>query len=195
MNRFFNLIFALLLLIVLIPVFLFIAIAILLTMGRPVFFIQTRVGQYGQTFNLIKFRTMIVSTGTANDSFDAGNTSRVTQIGKLLRKTKLDEIPQLLNILKGEMAFVGPRPEIPQWTTVYPNRWKKVHSVLPGITDPASIVYRNEEEILSTALEPEITYRDIILPKKLTLSEEYVENRSFFGDIRIMAQTLLALLR
>jgi len=108
-------------------------------------------------------------------------------------ETKLDEIPQLVNVLKGDMSIVGPRPEVEKWVSVYPERWNIVLSIKPGITDNASIIFRNEEEILSKAENPEATYKDIILPKKLDLYEDYVRNHTFCGDLRIIFNTLLSL--
>lgn len=124
--------------------------------------------------------------------FDAGNTSRVTQVGRFLRKTKIDEFPQFFNVLKGDMSIIGPRPEVEKWVNVYPGRWKRVHAVRPGITDPASIAFRNEEEILAAAIDPETTYREIILPKKLDMHEDYVRNQSFFGDLQLLFKTAYA---
>jgi len=116
----------------------------------------------------------------------------VTGVGKFLRATKLDELPQLINVLMGQMSLVGPRPEVRQWVDAYPERWALVHQAKPGITDPASIQYRNEEEILIASADPQQTYRDEILPAKLDLYEQYVQNRTFFGDLKILFQTFLA---
>ena len=125
-----------------------------------------------------------------NGKFDLGSSSRVTVLGKTLRKTKIDEIPQLINVLYGDMSIVGPRPEIKLWTEVYPDRWSIVHSVKPGITDNASIEFRNEEKLLANADEPEVIYRDVILPRKLDLYIQYVENQSFLGDVKIIFRTI-----
>jgi len=130
--------------------------------------------------------------GADGGAFDAGDTSRVTAVGRVLRKTKLDELPQLWNVLKGDMSLVGPRPEVRKWVEAYPERWAKVLSVRPGITDPASIEFRNEEELLAQAGDPEAYYRDVILPRKLDLYEEYVAKRSLGGDISIMFKTVFA---
>jgi lipopolysaccharide/colanic/teichoic acid biosynthesis glycosyltransferase len=116
----------------------------------------------------------------------------VTRVGKLLRKTKLDEFPQLWNVLVGDMSLVGPRPEVRKWVEAYPDRWAKVLAVRPGITDPASIEFRNEEELLAAAPNPETYYRKVILPRKLDLYEEYVETRSFWGDVGILLKTVWA---
>lgn len=159
-------------------------------MPGPVFFIQQRIGQQGKPFRLIKFRTMKVASGKTSGSFDAGDNTRITPLGRFLRKTKLDELPQLINVLKGEMSFVGPRPEVKQWTEVYPEKWKIVHSVKPGITDNASIEFRNEEEILAKSNDPIKTYKEEILPRKLDLYIDYVNNRSGWGDLIIIYKTI-----
>lgn len=156
----------------------------------PIFFVQKRVGKNGILFNLIKFRTMKVAQGKFKESFDAGDSSRITPLGKFLRKTKIDELPQLFNVLKGEMSFVGPRPEVKMWTEVYPEKWAIVHQVKPGITDEASIKFRNEEEILKNVTNPIETYKILILPQKLSLYIHYVQNQSFIGDIKILIKTI-----
>ena len=194
MKRTFDLIVSLIFIIVLSPVFLLIAIFIIIDTGFPVFFIQKRVGKGGKQFKMFKFRTMTVLREALQGSFHAGDTSRVTSIGKILRKTKLDELPQLLNVFSGKMSFVGPRPEVQKWVDAYPERWAVVHSVKPGITDNASIEFRNEEEILAASSEPLVTYRDEILPLKLTMYEDYVHNKSFWKDIGILFKTFTSVI-
>ncbi len=162
--------------------------------GSPVFFSQTRVGKNGCDFQILKFRTMAHRPPT-DGAFDAGDSSRVTRLGKLLRKTKLDELPQLINVLRGEMSLVGPRPEVRKWVDTYPQRWAEILKVRPGITDPASIEFRNEEELLAKAEDAILTYRTEILPRKLSLYEEYVRSQSTMGDFAILVQTLLAIVR
>jgi len=163
--------------------------------GKPVFFIQHRIGLGGKSFKLFKFRTMSAELESAHGGFDAGSTVRVTRIGALLRRTKLDELPQLWNVLCGDMSLVGPRPEVRKWVDAYPERWARVHLVRPGITDPASIVYRNEEQLLAQSSDPEKTYREEVLPHKLSLYEKYVKEQSLLGDIHILFQTIVALIR
>lgn len=196
-KRLFDITISLIILFSLTPLFLIIPLAIAFTDGFPVYFKQTRAGQYGKKFTLLKFRSMSVDkTKKAKESdFDAGSIIRVTQVGKFIRKTKLDELPQIINVLRGEMSFVGPRPEVCKWVMEYPDLWSKVHTVKPGITDLASIIYRNEESILSVSPDPEKTYRETILPHKLSLYEQYVDNHSFWGDIKIIFQTIFALFR
>ena len=159
-------------------------------MPGPIFFIQTRIGKGGKEFRLLKFRTMRVKPKASEGSFDAGDQSRITALGKILRKTKLDEIPQLINVLKGDMSLVGPRPEVKKWTAVYPEQWAIVHQVQPGITDNASIEFRNEEELLARSSNPEETYRTVILPRKLELYINYVNHHSFFDDLMIILRTI-----
>ena len=163
--------------------------------GPPIFFRQYRVGRFGKEFQLIKFRTMTFQPEKSIASFDLGSTDRVTVIGSLFRRTKLDEVPQFWNVIRGDMSLVGPRPEVRKWVNIYPKRWEIVHRVRPGITDPASILYRNEEHILARSSDPEKSYREEVLPHKLSLYEKYVENMSFFGDLKILLQTFSALIR
>ncbi|BBE18881.1 UDP-N-acetylgalactosaminyltransferase [Aquipluma nitroreducens] len=162
----------------------------MILMPGPVLFIQTRIGKGGKEFRLLKFRTMLVKPKTSEGSFDAGDQSRITALGKILRKTKLDEIPQLINVLRGDMSLVGPRPEVRKWTEVYPEQWTIVHKVLPGITDNASIEFRNEEELLAESSNPEETYKNVILPRKLYIYIKYVNHHSFGGDLMIIIRTI-----
>ena len=195
MKPFFDLLFSFLGLLLLSLPFFFIALLIKLLMPGPVFFIQQRIGKQGKPFRLIKFSTMKFASGKSSGSFDAGDHSRITPLGRFLRKTKLDELPQLINVLKCDMSFVGPRPEVKQWTEVYPEKWKIVHIVKPGITDNASIEFRNEEEILANSNDPIKTYREEILPRKLDLYIEYVNNHSFIGDVKIILKTIKVVLK
>lgn len=176
------------------PLLLIVCFALYISQGRPIFFRQTRVGRRGNQFLLWKFRTMTSDASASRGSFDLGSTKRVTAIGKILRRTKIDELPQLLNVLLGQMSLVGPRPEVPKWVATYPERWEKVLTVSPGITDPASIQYRNEEDLLRDSENPEATYREVILPHKLDLYEDYVKNRTFFGDLKIVVNTFIAVI-
>lgn len=190
----FDLIASLLGLLVLLPIMILTFILIKFTMPGPVFFIQTRIGKGGKEFRLLKFRTMLIKPKTSEGSFDAGDHSRITPLGKILRKTKLDEIPQLINVIKGEMSLVGPRPEVRKWIAVYPEKWAIVHQLMPGITDNASIEFRNEEELLARSSNPEETYRNVILPRKLEIYINYVNHHSFFGDLMIIIQTIQSVL-
>ena len=195
MNKiFFDIIFSGIGLLLLTPLLIIVSGMILIFDGLPVLFRQARVGMNDSDFLLNKFRTMSVVRGAAGGTFDAGDTSRITRIGAFLRKTKLDELPQLWNVFKGDMSLVGPRPEVRKWVEVYPERWAKVLTVKPGITDPASIYYRNEEELLAQADDPVACYRDQILPHKLDLYEEYVKSRTFWGDIILIFKTIMLVL-
>ncbi len=204
MKRSFDLLASALGLLLFAPLLLVLALAVWISSGRPILFRQQRVGRHGRDFTLLKFRTMrpaappltsdLRSLASGNASFDAGNTSRVTPIGRLLRKTKLDELPQLYNVLRGDMSLVGPRPEVRKWVEVYPERWAIIHTARPGITDPASIAFRHEEDLLAASPDPERTYREQVLPQKLALYESYIRTRSFWGDIGIIMKTIAVVL-
>ena len=188
-KRIFDLFFSLIVIVILIPVYLIIALLIKITMKGTVFFIQERVGGKGRIFKLLKFRSMR-NNESSNANFEPGNVSRITKTGKFLRKTKLDELPQLFNVLIGDMSIVGPRPEVKKWTEIFPERWTVIQSLKPGITDNASIEFRNEEELLRQASDPEEFYREDILPRKLALYEDYLNNHTFWGDILIIIRTI-----
>jgi len=194
MKRIFDLIASFVGLLTLAPVFLLICLLIKLDDNGPVFFKQRRVGKDGKLFLMFKFRSMKVIEVSKTGSFEPGDTSRITSIGKFLRRTKLDELPQLYNVLKGNMSIVGPRPEVEKWVNVYPEKWKLILSVKPGMTDNSSIFFRQEEYLLTESDDPEKTYREIILPKKLDLSGEYVLNYSFLGDLKLIFLTLYSLI-
>jgi len=194
MKKYFDFFFSIMVLSFFLPFITVISVLIKLSDSGPVFFRQYRVGKNGLLFKLYKFRSMTVITKAEQGCFDAGDNSRVTRIGTFIRKTKLDELPQFMNVLKGDMSVVGPRPEVRKWVDTYPERWARVLTVKPGITDPASIVYRNEEDILAMADDPEACYREKVLPHKLDLYEEYVRTRTFWGDIMIIFRTLLTVL-
>ncbi len=194
MKRTFDILFSSCALCLLLPVFLAISIAIKLSDEGPIFFRQKRIGLYDIPFFLYKFKSMRVVINADKGRFDLGDASRVTKIGAFLRRTKLDELPQLINVLKGEMSLVGPRPEIEEWVRVYPERWTHIHTVRPGITDPASLLFRNEEKLLARSVEPEVLYREKILPRKLDLYEQYVQKHSLLGDMMILFKTLYVVL-
>lgn len=190
MKRIIDFLFSLVGLTILIVPFAIIALLIKMRMPGPIFFIQKRVGKDGVLFKLFKFRTMSVASGKTSGSFDAGDSSRITPLGRVLRKTKMDELPQLINVLIGDMSIVGPRPEVQQWTQIFPDQWKIVHSMRPGITDNASIMFRNEEEILANSENPTLTYKEEILPKKLGMYIDYVQNHSVLLDAKIILTTI-----
>jgi lipopolysaccharide/colanic/teichoic acid biosynthesis glycosyltransferase len=136
---------------------------------------------------------MAIDPDAEKKGFEPGSATRITLVGRLLRKTKIDELPQLLNVIRGEMSIVGPRPEVKCYIELYPERWSKILEVSPGITDPASVIFRNEEEILKRAEDPEEKYRLEILPGKLKLYEKYVDDITFRKDFGIIIDTIKAL--
>lgn len=190
LKRIIDLIVALILFVLFLPFFAIIAFWIKLNSPGPVFFTQKRGGRYGVYFLIFKFRSMTVDDHAEKKGFEPGSQNRVTSVGKILRKTKIDEFPQLMNVIRGEMSFVGPRPEVQKCLEYYPQRWCKILTIRPGITDPASIKFRNEEEILLQSANPEEEYRERILPHKLDLYEEYVKNISFMQDVKIVIKTI-----
>lgn len=155
--------------------------------GFPIVFRQVRVGRSGRPFKLFKLRSM--RNGNAGSLITARGDLRITRIGRVLRKYKLDELPQLWNVLKGDMSLVGPRPEVPQYVERRNPVWRTVLECRPGITDLATLLYRNEERLLAGQVNPEAFYRDTILPSKLALNIEYLEKRSLVSDLKLIALT------
>ena len=180
------------LLTILSPLLLFVAVAILVMDGRPVLFRQVRIGKDGQPFELLKFRTMTYGDGPA---ITVGNDPRITRVGSILRRYKLDELPQLVNVLVGDMSIIGPRPEVPKYVSRFPEQYRQVLKARPGISDPASILYSNEQEVLEAQADPEAYYVDVLLPQKLELSLNYLQTRSLASDIRIMGCTIGSILK
>ena len=179
----------------LLPFFLFMAIFIKFDSRGPIFFRQKRGGRDGKYFDILKFRSMTVKEKTDGKDFDPGSCSRITWTGRIIRKTKLDELPQLINVVRGEMSLVGPRPEVETYIRLYQLRWDKILSVRPGITDPSSIRFRNEEELLDKAANPEEEYRKVILLRKLEIYEDYVSRISFLNDVKILIGTIFVVLK
>lgn len=158
----------------------------------PVFYRQQRVGRGFQPFRIFKFRTMVVDAPLRGGQITSGhNDPRITRIGRFLRKWKLDELPQLFNVVQGDMSLVGPRPEVPRYVEMFRTEYTDILRVRPGITDLASIKYRDEASLLSLSNDPERTYVDEILPAKLALAREYVARASFGLDLRILVLTAL----
>lgn len=174
------------------PVTLAVALAILLESGGPVLYRGWRVGRDGQIFRICKFRSMFTGADRVGGAITAAGDARVTRVGRVLRRTKLDELPQLLNVLRGDMTLVGPRPEHPNYVRLYTPEQRRVLRVRPGLTGVASIAYRNEEALLGGE-DPEALYRTVIMPDKLRLELEYLDRRSFWSDLRIIAATLSVL--
>ena len=178
-------------LIILSPLFLVITILIKIESPGPVFFRQIRVGKDEINFYIFKFRTMHKNSENNGPKITVKDDKRITTFGNYLRKYKLDELPQLINVFLGDMSLVGPRPEVPKFVEKYPTPIKNiVFSVRPGITDPASIIFRNENELLSQITDPENYYTENVMPEKLKYYVEYVENRNFMMDFSIILRTL-----
>ncbi len=193
--RFFDILFALLGLLILSPVLVFIIIAIRLTSKGNVFFPQIRVGQYGKDFKVLKFRTMYVNAERKGFLTVGGKDNRITRVGYYLRRYKLDELPQLINVLKGEMSIVGPRPEVRKYVDLYTDEQKKVLDVLPGITDYASITFRNENELLASVENAEEYYIKEIIPQKNSLNFKYINNQSVVEYFSIIKKTLVTAIK
>lgn len=194
-KRLFDFIFALIGLVLLFPLFVLIACWIKFDSPGSVFFRQERVGLQGKIFRIFKFRTMVNNAETKGQ-ITIGHDSRITHAGFVLRRYKIDELPQLMNVLIGDMSFVGPRPEVPKYVDCYPGTVRDiVLSVKPGITDWASIRYRDENSVLGKAIDPERTYVEEILPIKLDYYVNYVKKRNFFMDLNILLSTIIAIVK
>lgn len=194
-KRLFDILFSLILVIILSPLFIVVSIAIALDSRGGVFFNQERVGWKGKHFKLHKFRTMRPASESAGQITVGMRDPRITSIGYNLRKYKLDELPQLFNILKGEMSVVGPRPEVPRYVALYNEEQRKVLDVKPGLTDYASIDFVDENAILAKSSNPEKTYIEEIMPLKLSLNKKYIQEMSLKTDIKIIFGTLKAIFR
>jgi len=191
MKRIFDFLTSFLGLILVSPLLLIIAVLIKLDSPGPVFYRGERVGQHGKIFRIFKFRTMVPNAEKLGGPSTAADDPRLTKFGKFLRRHKLDELPQLINILKGEMSLVGPRPEVPSEVALYDPETKEIIlSVKPGLTDLATLENLHEEEVLKGAKDPHEAYRRLIQPQKLRLAKEYVKKRSFWLDLKIILKTL-----
>lgn len=194
-KRIFDIFFSFVGIIILLPLFLIISSLILFSSKGGVLYKQTRVGRKNRDFTLLKFRTMFTNSDKKGLLTVGLSDKRVTKVGKYLRKYKLDELPQLLNILKGEMSFVGPRPEVRKYVNLYNHEQIKVLDVKPGLTDYASIEYMDESDLLAQSNNPEQTYIQAIMPAKLKLNFKYIENISLMTDISILLKTLRHIIR
>jgi lipopolysaccharide/colanic/teichoic acid biosynthesis glycosyltransferase len=193
-KRIFDFLVSLFGLIIFSPLFLIIAILIKLDSEGPVFYRGERVGKDGRPFRIFKFRTMVKDAEKMGGPSTSADDPRLTKIGKFLRKYKLDELPQLINVLKGEMSLVGPRPEVKMYVDMLkPEEKEIIFSVKPGMTDLASLWDFHEEEVLKGSEDPEKTYMEKIRPKKIQLQIEYVKNHSFLLDLKIILKTILKL--
>ena len=189
MKRFFDIIASGCGLLVLSPIFLIMAIWIKLDSKGPVFYRQVRVGRHNKDFRIFKFRSMRVGADKGSLVTIGGRDPRITRSGYFIRKYKLDEFPQLINVFKGEMSLVGPRPEVRHYVDYWTSEQRHVLDVRPGITDPASIKFRNENELMEKVENPEDYYINVIMQEKIRLYLEYVQNASFWHDIRLVLQT------
>lgn len=194
MKRLFDIVFCLCGLTILAPVFIIIAIIIKLSSKGPVFYIQKRVGQYNIDFSLLKFRTMAIGADKSGLLTVGSKDSRITSVGYFLRKYKLDELPQLINVLLGNMSLVGPRPEVRKYVDLYNQEQAEILNVKPGITDYASIEYFEENDLLAKSDNPEQTYIEKILPSKITLNKKYISKSGIMTDVKILYLTLKKIL-
>ena len=195
MIRFFDFILGLVGLVVLAPIFIMLAIWIKIDSKGPVFYKQVRVGQNGINFGLFKFRSMVVDADKKGLITVGGRDPRITRSGYFIRKYKLDELPQLINVLVGDMSLVGPRPEVRKYVDLYTDEQQKVLSVKPGITDYASIEYMDENEILGKSSDPEKTYIEDIMPEKIKYNMKYIQNKNVSEYFKIIFLTLLKIVR
>ncbi|TPH05493.1 sugar transferase [Haemophilus haemolyticus] len=195
MIRFFDFILGLVGLVVLAPIFIMLAIWIKIDSKGPVFYKQVRVGQNGINFGLFKFRSMVVDADKKGLITVGGRDPRITRSGYFIRKYKLDELPQLINVLVGDMSLVGPRPEVRKYVNLYIDEQQKVLSVKPGITDYASIEYMDENEILGKSSDPEKTYIEDIMPEKIKYNMKYINNKNLFEYFKIIFLTVLKIVR
>ena len=193
LKRAFDVFFSLGALLVLSPLLVVVAVAIKLDSAGPVFFRQWRVGRAGREFEIFKFRTMSDGAHARGPAITVGDDRRITAVGAFLRKYKIDEFPQFINVVIGDMSVVGPRPEVPRYVALYPPQTRElVLSVRPGITDLASIEYRDENQLLGLSPDPEKAYLGEVLPAKLAYCERYVRERTFKGDLAIIGRSLVA---
>lgn len=195
-KRLFDALLSALALLILSPLMLAVAVAVRVDSPGPAIFSQTRVGRGGRPFGMLKFRSMVTTQAPGAPLLTVAADTRVTRVGALLRGSKLDELPQLVNVLRGDMSFVGPRPEVPRYVALYPPQLRDlVLSVRPGITDEASIEFRDESDLLADAADPEKRYVEEILPRKLELYARYAREHSLRGDLRILWRTVRRVVR
>jgi lipopolysaccharide/colanic/teichoic acid biosynthesis glycosyltransferase len=193
-SRFFDVVLAAIALVLLSPLLLIIAVLVKRQDGGPALYKARRVGKDGRLFTLLKFRTMVVDAARTGPGITAAGDPRITPFGAWLRRTKLDELPQLVNVLRGEMSLVGPRPEDPRYVALYTPEQRRVLTVRPGMTGPASLSHRNEEQML-TGTDWETEYRKRIMQEKLEIDLNYLANRRLWSDLQIIARTALSLVR
>ena len=195
MKRAFDLLFSSTILTLFLPFGILISMLIMIGSKGGVFYRQERIGKHGKPFMLLKFRSMRIDSDQQGKLTVGMNDSRITQIGLFIRKYKLDEFPQFINVLLGEMSIVGPRPEVEEFVSLYNTSQKRVLEVKPGVTDYASIEYFNENAILAEANDPKKTYIEIIMPEKIRLNEKYISNPTLAHDLKIIFRTILRILK
>lgn len=194
-RRVFDLTAATLGLLILSPLLLLTALLVKSSSPGPVLFRQERIGKNGKPFKILKFRTMVVGAERSGRQLTVGQDPRITSAGRLIRAWKIDELPQLINVVRGEMALVGPRPEVPRYVALYTPAQRRVLDVRPGLTDPASIAYRHESQLMAAHPEPEQLYINEIMPRKLELNVNYLQQRTFTSDLHVIFATLKAVAR
>jgi lipopolysaccharide/colanic/teichoic acid biosynthesis glycosyltransferase len=195
-KRLFDILASALLLLFLAPLGLLLGAAIKLDSPGPVFFRQERVGRYGKTFRIHKFRTMVAHAADHGPALTVGQDARITRVGSWLRRSKLDELAQLIDVLRGDMSLVGPRPEVPKYVALYPaDLRERVLAVRPGITDPASLAHADESDELAQAADPERHYVEVVMPRKLQTAAAYAQNATLLTDLTVIAKTLWLLAR
>lgn len=182
-------------LVMLAPFLVLVALAIVLDSPGPVLYRGNRIGKDGTPFKILKFRTMVTNADRMGSALTSGGDPRVTRVGRVLRKLKIDELPQLINVLRGEMSLVGPRPESPGYVALYTPEQKRVLEVQPGITGLTQVRFRNEETLLERCTDPERAYVETIMPYKLSLDMAYIAQRSVLADLRLILETALSLFR
>jgi lipopolysaccharide/colanic/teichoic acid biosynthesis glycosyltransferase len=190
MKRLFDILFSFIGLLLLQPFFVVVAILIKVDSTGPILFRQGRVGKNFRRFMIYKFRTMVVDAEKKGIRITSGGDNRITGAGRILRKFKIDELPQLFNVLKGDMSLVGPRPEVEEYVKLYEKDYREILKRRPGITDVSSIIFREEEAVLKNQVDPEGYYKKILLPEKIRLAKEYMENSSFLYDLKLVLNTL-----
>jgi lipopolysaccharide/colanic/teichoic acid biosynthesis glycosyltransferase len=193
MKRILDIVVSLIGLICLFPLMLLVAVLIKLDSSGPVFFRQERIGRGFRPFQILKFRTMIDNAQTKGRLITFARDPRITRVGRILRQTKIDELPQLINVLKGEMSLVGPRPEVSRYVQAFQKEYEEILNVRPGMTDLASLKYRNEEAMLGQSDDPEEEYIKHVLPDKIRLAKDYVQRSSFIFDLRLICRTMFKL--
>ena len=194
MKRLFDIFFSMFGLIMLLPFFALIALLIKIESPGTVFYMQKRIGMKYKPFYIYKFRSMVQDADKKGLQITAGGDKRITNVGRILRKIKADELPQLINVLMGDMSFVGPRPEVEKYVNLYHKDYEKILSVRPGITDISSITFRDEEGVLKKESDPESYYENVLLPQKIKLAKDYIDGSSIFLDIKLIFMTFIRII-